>query len=92
MACKLWHKCAYHPAANGMCERFDKQLKTSLKPHASDDWTLHFSWVLLRIQSSLKENLGSSSVQLVLGLSVHLPGQYFEFQKYQFDSHFEYFH
>ena len=36
LGCKVstW---AYHPAANGMCERFNKQLKTSLKTHANDD-------------------------------------------------------
>ena len=89
---KLSHTCTYHPAANGMFERFNKQLKTSLKTHANDDCTSHLPWVLLGIQSSLKEDLGCLSVQLVLDSSVRLPGKYFEFRKYQFDSHFEYFH
>ena len=92
LKCKLSHTCAYHPAANGMCERFNKQLKTSLKTHANVDWISHLPWVLLGIRSSLKEDLGCSSAQLVLGSSVRLLGQYFEFRKYQIDSHFEYFH
>ena len=75
-----------------MCERFNKQLKTSPKTHANDDWTFHLSWVLLGIRSSLKEDLGCLSAQLILGSSVCLPGQYLAVCKYQFDSHFEYFH
>ena len=74
------------------CVRGLTQLKTSLKAHANSDWTSHLLWVLLVIRSSLKENLGYSSAQLVLGSSVRLPGQYFEFRKYKFDSHFDYFH
>ena len=92
LRCKPSHTCAYHPAANGMCERFNKQLKTSIKTYANDDWTSHLPWVLLGIRSSLKEDLGCSSAQLILCSSARLPGQYFEFCKYQFDSHFEYFH
>ena len=44
---RLSQKCAYQPAANGMCKRFNKQLKTSLKTHANVDWTSHlhgFCW------------------------------------------------
>ena len=92
LGCKLSHTYAYHPAANSMCERFNKQLKTFLKIDANTDWTSHLFCVLLGIRSSLKEDLGCSSAQLVLGSSVLLPGQYFKFRKYQFDSHFEYFH
>ena len=55
LGCKLSHTCAYHPAANGMCERFNKQLKTSLKTHANADWTSLLPWVLLGIRSSLKD-------------------------------------
>ena len=67
-------------------------MKTSLKTHVNAaDWTSHLPLVLLGIRSSLKEDLGGSSAQLILGSSVRLPGQYFEFRKYQFESHFEYF-
>ena len=91
LGCKLSHRCAYYPAANGMFESFNKQLKTSLKTYANDDWTSHLFWVMLGIRSSLKEDLCCLSAQLVLGSSVRLPGQYFEFCIYRFYSHFEYF-
>ena len=42
LGCKLSHTCAYHPAANDKCERFNKQLKTFVKTHANDDWTFIF--------------------------------------------------
>ena len=73
------------------CVRGLTNRKTSLKTHANDDWTSHLPCVFLGILSSLKEDLGCISAQLVLGSSVRLFGQYFEFRKYQFDSHFEYF-
>ena len=91
LGCKLSHTCAYHPTANDICERFNKQLKTFLKTHANNDWTSHLLWVLLGIRSSFLEYLVCSSAQLFLGSRVRLPGQYFEFHKYQFDLHFDYF-
>ena len=75
---KLSHTCAYHPSANGMCERFNKQVKTSLRAFPDSDWVTNLPWVLLGIRSSLKEDLGCSAAQLSLGTSVRLPGQYFD--------------
>nr|VZH95953.1 unnamed protein product [Spirometra erinaceieuropaei] len=48
----------YHPAANGMVERFHRQLKPSL--HAADDpenWTDHLPFFLLGICSFLRSDL-----------------------------------
>lgn len=78
LGAKLIHTCAYHPSANGMCERFNKQIKTALKAHNDNNWVANLPWVLLGIRSSLKEDLGCSAVQLTLGSSVRLPGQFFE--------------
>ncbi|BHF78845.1 hypothetical protein SprV_0602196100 [Sparganum proliferum] len=67
---------AYNPAANGMVERFHRQLKASLR--AADDpenWTDHLPLVLLGIHSSLKSDLDCSAVELVFGATVRLPGQ-----------------
>ncbi|BHF72618.1 hypothetical protein SprV_0401568600 [Sparganum proliferum] len=67
---------AYHPAANGMVERFHRQLKASLR--AADDpenWTDHLPLVLLGNRSSLKSDLDCSAAELVFGAIVRLPGQ-----------------
>ena len=42
---KLSHTCAYHPSANGMCERFNKQVKTSLRAFPDSDWVINLPWV-----------------------------------------------
>ncbi|BHF78009.1 hypothetical protein SprV_0602111900 [Sparganum proliferum] len=74
--CTRIRTTAYHPAANGMVERFHRQLKASLS--AADDpenWTDHLPLVLLGIRSSLKSDLDCSAAELVFGATVRLPGQ-----------------
>ena len=74
---KLSHTCAYHPSANGMCERFNKQVKTFLRAFPDSDWVTNLFWALFGVRSSLKEDFGCSAAQLTFGTSVRLPGQYF---------------
>ncbi|BHF64597.1 hypothetical protein SprV_0200760300 [Sparganum proliferum] len=67
---------AYHLAANGMVERFHRQLKASLRAAADpENWTDHLPLVLLGIRSSLKSDLDCSAAELVFGATVRLPGQ-----------------
>ncbi|UYV65543.1 hypothetical protein LAZ67_3004647 [Cordylochernes scorpioides] len=49
----------YHPAANGLVERFHRQLKDSLRCHDSTRWSLKHPLVLLGIRSSLSWSMGS---------------------------------
>nr|VZI26831.1 unnamed protein product [Spirometra erinaceieuropaei] len=74
--CTCIHTTAYHPAANGMVERFHRQLKASL--HATDDpenWKDHLPLVLLGIRSALKPDLDCFAAELVFGATVRLPGE-----------------
>ncbi|CAH8665383.1 unnamed protein product [Schistosoma margrebowiei] len=67
---------AYHPAANGMVERFHRQLKSSLM--AQDDttkWSDALPLVLLGIRSTIKEDIGCTAAELVYGTTLTLPGQ-----------------
>ncbi|BHF67819.1 hypothetical protein SprV_0301084800 [Sparganum proliferum] len=76
LGCTRIRTTAYHPAANGMVERFHRQLKAFLR--AADDpenWTEHLPLVLLGIRSSLKSDLDCSAAELVFGATVRLPGQ-----------------
>ena len=70
---------AYHPAANGMVERFHRQLKATLRsqpqPHL---WSENLALVLLGIRSSLKPDHGASAAELVYGSPLRLPGEFFE--------------
>ncbi|CAK1602576.1 unnamed protein product [Parnassius mnemosyne] len=69
---------AYHPACNGLVERFHRQLKASIMCHARDKWTESLPWILLGIRSSFKEDLQASSAELLYGEPLRLPGEFFE--------------
>ena len=69
---------AYHPATNGIVECFYCQLKASLKCYSQPDHWAHFlPLVLLGIRSSLKDDLGCSSAEMVYGTTLRLPGMFF---------------
>ncbi|UYV78910.1 hypothetical protein LAZ67_17000240 [Cordylochernes scorpioides] len=68
----------YHPAANGLVERFNRQLKDSLRCHDSTSWSLKLPLVLLGIRSSLREDLNTTTAELVYGKPLPLPGTFFE--------------
>ena len=73
---------AYHPCANGMVERFHRQLKASLKasPHP-ERWTDMLPLALLGIRCTLKEDLKCTAAELVYGTSLRLPGEFFAPQR-----------
>ena len=69
---------SYHPMANGMVERFHRQLKAALKSHPNPTrWTDSLPLVLLGIRSSLKADIGCTAAELVYGTTLRLPGSYF---------------
>ena len=69
---------SYHPIANGLVERFHRQLKSALKasPHP-DHWTDMLHLVLLGIRTTLKEDINCTAAELVYGTSLRLPGEFF---------------
>ncbi|KFD69464.1 hypothetical protein M514_18336 [Trichuris suis] len=69
---------AYHPQANGLVERFHRQLKTPLiaRMHALGiKWTLALPLVLLGIRAALKADLGLAPAEMVYGSSLRLPAE-----------------
>nr|VZI23734.1 unnamed protein product [Spirometra erinaceieuropaei] len=70
---------AYHPQANGLVERFHRQLKTSLMAQPDPSrWSEHLPLVLLSLRSTLKADIGCTAADLVYGNSLRLPGDYME--------------
>nr|XP_037871837.1 uncharacterized protein LOC101736984 [Bombyx mori]XP_037871838.1 uncharacterized protein LOC101736984 [Bombyx mori] len=69
---------AYHPACNGLVERFHRQLKASIVCHANGNWSEVLPFVLLGIRSAFKEDLQTSSAELLYGEPLRLPGEFFE--------------
>lgn len=69
---------AYHPACNGLVERFHRQLKAAIMCHADKNWVDTLPLVLLGIRSALKDDLQTSSAELVYGEPLRLPGDFFQ--------------
>lgn len=68
---------AYHPQANGMVERFHRQLKASLMAHESpEQWAVHLPLVLLGLRTVIKDDLGCAASQMVYGTSLRLPADF----------------
>ena len=79
LGCKHIQTTAYHPSANGMVERFHRQLKSSLKAKgASQNWIDSLPLILLGIRTALKIDLKCSTAELVYGSTLRLPGELFQ--------------
>ena len=87
----LWTQCtrllgidahtttAYHPQANGMVERFHRQLKAALKARTtSPNWYAELPMVLLGIRSSWRVDPDCSPAELVYGSTLRLPGEFLQ--------------
>ena len=73
----IHHTTAYHPAANGLVERFHRSLKDSLKSRLrGPSWIDELPWVLLGIRTTPKEDLRASSAELVYGETLTVPGDF----------------
>ena len=76
LGCELYCNTAYHPAANGLVERFHRQLKTSLMArNCFNDWLDHLPLVLLGIRTTIKSDLDTCLAELFYGPSLRLPGE-----------------
>jgi cleavage and polyadenylation specificity factor subunit 1 len=71
---QLARTTAHHPAANGLVERFNRQLKAAIMCHANQQWTEAFPLVLLGINRAFKEDLQASVAELVYGELLRIPG------------------
>ena len=80
LGAKLHFATSYHPEAQGIIERFNRTLKTSLTCYGSpNDWYDHLPWVLLALRNTPKQDLSNySPTELLFRDSVRLPGEFFE--------------
>ena len=66
----------YHPQSNGLVERFHRTLKAALKARLQGPrWTDELPWVLLGLRTVPKEDLDTSSAELVYGEPLTVPGE-----------------
>ena len=74
---KLHRTTAYHPQANGLCERFHRSMKASLRASLTDgNWVDRLPWVMLGLRCAPKEDLQASSAELVYGQTLRVPGDF----------------
>ena len=79
LGCQHLRTTAHHLIANGMVERFHRQLKASLRAKTTDiRWTESLPLILLSIRTSIKEDLQASVAELLYGTTLRLPGEFFE--------------
>ncbi|XP_014787273.1 uncharacterized protein LOC106881408 [Octopus bimaculoides] len=63
--------------ANGLVERFHCRLKESLTTRVNGpNWIDQFPWVMLGIRTAPKENLNTSSAEMVYGDPLTVPGEF----------------
>lgn len=72
------HTTAYHPAANGMIERFHRQMKAAIKSHQTEEWAKILPVVLMGIRAAWKEDIQATPAEMVYGEPIRLPGQFLE--------------
>lgn len=74
---KLHRTSAYHPQCNGLCERFQRSMKAALRATLKNgNWIDRLPWVMLGIRTVPKEDLHSSSAELVYGQPLRVPGDF----------------
>ena len=77
LGCELHHTTAYHPQANGLVERFHRTMKAALKARLTGpNWFDELPWVLLGLRTAPKDDLQSSSAELVYGEPLIVPGTF----------------
>lgn len=64
---------AYHPQSNGIVERFHRTVKAAINCNDSTNWVRQLPLILLGLRATIKEDLGVSPAELVLGTSLRLP-------------------
>ena len=68
---------SYHPASNGLVERFHRTLKAALKAHDEPHrWSEFLPLTLLGIRTTVKTDLNCSPAEMVYGTTLRLPGQF----------------
>ena len=79
---KLHRTTAYHPQANGLVERFHRHLKAALRARlTSPNWIDELPWVLQGIRTAPKDDLQTSSAELVYGAPLTVPGDFIATQE-----------
>ena len=75
LGCNHINTTAYHPASNGLVERFHRQLKAASRANGDSYWVEALPLILLGIRATVKEDLQCGPTELVFGAPLRLPGE-----------------
>lgn len=80
LGCNRTRTSPYHPASNGMIERWHRTLKTALTCQLRGDsnWIAWLPTVLLGLRTAYKEDIKCSAAELLYGTTLRIPGEFFE--------------
>ena len=77
VGCKKIRTTAYHPASNGLIERWHRSMKAAIMCHNNREWVEVLPTVLLGLRTSVKEDIGATAGELVYGTTIRIPGEFF---------------
>ncbi|XP_011174429.2 uncharacterized protein LOC105206646 [Solenopsis invicta] len=77
VGCNRIRTTAYHPAANGLIERWHRTLKAAIMCHDTPDWVSVLSSVLLGLRTHVRLDTGASPAEFIYGTTLRVPGEFF---------------
>ncbi|XP_011859617.1 PREDICTED: uncharacterized protein LOC105557082 [Vollenhovia emeryi] len=77
IGCKRIRTTAYHPAANGMIERWHRTFKAAIMCHNTPNWVDVLPTVLLGLRTHLRMDTKASPAEFLYGTVLWIPGEFF---------------
>ena len=77
VGCRHIRTTAYHPASNGMTERWHRSLKAAIRCHENKNWLEVLPTVMLGLRNSYKDDIKATAAEMIYGTPLRLPGEFF---------------
>lgn len=77
IGCDRIRTTPYHPASNGLIERWHRCFKAAIMCHKDKNWVRVLSTVLLGLRSHVRSDTNASPAEFIFGTTLRLPGEFF---------------